>query len=434
MTAPAPSSADGTAAAWPGLAAAGLSVNGPRLVADLTALGTIGRGPGGGLDRTSFSAADAAARAWLLAHCADAGLHVAIDGIGNMVISPDYADDLDGLPAVWSGSHIDTVPNGGAFDGALGVLAALECIRRIQEERPALVRPVRCVVYTDEEGNYAHLFGSTALTRGFSRAELEALTGRDGDRFADTFTAAGGDLDAAETVRLDPATLHSTVELHIEQGPTLEQSGHDIGVVTGIVSLGGGEVAFVGRADHAGTTPMTRRKNALTAAAALIVALPELAAAVSDRAVITCGMVSAEPGSSNVVPGVARVTVDFRESQAELVAELEASVMTAARQIAQRYGLGVEFDFEPVLAPVLLDAGVQTVIAGAATGRGLLHSALPSGAVHESQNMAGLAPTGMIFVPSIDGRSHCPEENTAWADVENGANVLLDTLLALARA
>ncbi|MCY7404924.1 MAG: Zn-dependent hydrolase, partial [Cryobacterium sp.] len=355
------------------------------------------------------------------------------DGIGNFAMAPDYADPPAGQPAVWSGSHIDTVPNGGAFDGALGVLAAVECLRRIQEEHPALDRPVRAVMFTDEEGNYAHLFGSSALARGFSHAELEALTGRDGDRFADTFEAAGGDLDAAAASKLDPAALHATVELHIEQGPTLEQLGHDIGVVTSIVALGGGVVSFLGRADHAGTTPMDRRQNALTAAGALLVALPEVAAGVSGRAVVTSGIVTVEPGSANVIPGTARVTVDFREAEAELVDALQSGIVEATREIALRYGVDAEFDFETTIPPVLLDAGIQATITAAATARGLSHSALPSGAGHDSQNMVRLAPTGMIFVPSINGRSHCPEEETAWADVENGANVLLDTLLSLAR-
>jgi N-carbamoyl-L-amino-acid hydrolase len=409
-----------------------LSVNGSRLVADLTALGSIGRGPGSGLDRTSFSGADREARAWLLGRCAEAGLSVQVDGIGNFVMSPDYDDHIADRPAVWSGSHIDTVPNGGAFDGALGVLAALECLRRIQEERPALDRPVRAVMFTDEEGNYAHLFGSSALARGFSRTELESLTGRDGDLFADTFAAAGGDLDAATATKLDPSALHATVELHIEQGPTLEQLGHDIGVVTGIVALGGGVVSFRGRADHAGTTPMDRRRNALTAAGALLVALPDVAASVSERAVVTSGIVTVEPGSANVIPGLARVTVDFREAEADLVDMLQTAIVDVAREVALRHGVQAEFDFEVTIPPVQLDANIQATIANAAAARELSYSLLPSGAGHDSQNMAQLAPTGMIFVPSIDGRSHCPEENTAWTDVENGANVLLDTLLSLA--
>jgi len=412
----------------------GLSVNGPRLAHDLETLGRIGRGPGGGINRTSFSPADTEARAWLLARCAEAALSVTVDGIGNLIVSPAYTATVAAHPAVWSGSHIDTVPNGGAFDGALGVLAALECVRRIQEEGPELLRPVRLVVYTDEEGNYAHLFGSSALARGFSRAELEALTGRDGDRFADTFATVGGDITAATTTRLDAGYLHATVELHIEQGPTLEERGHQIGVVTGIVALGGGVVSFLGRADHAGTTPMTRRKNALTAAGALLVALPELAAGVSEHAVVTSGIVAVEPGSANVVPAIARVTVDFRETQADRVTALETAIVDESQAIAARYGLDVEFAFELTIAPTLLDVGIQATIAEAAAARGLSFSSLPSGAGHDSQNMARLAPTGMIFVPSIGGRSHCPEESTDWPDIENGANVLLDTLLRLARA
>jgi N-carbamoyl-L-amino-acid hydrolase len=411
----------------------GLSVDGARLVADLEALGRIGRVPTGGLSRTSFSAVDAEARSWFLRRCAEAGLSVEVDGIGNLIVSSPSGDpEFEARPAVWSGSHIDTVPNGGQYDGALGALAALECLRRIHEAAVPLARPVRSLVYTDEEGNYSHLFGSSALVRGFSRDELEALTGRDGDRFVDTFTTAGWDVDAATRTRIDPATLHATVELHIEQGPILEERGHDIGVVSGIVGLGGGVVTFRGRADHAGTTPMLRRKDALTSAGALLAALPELAASVSDRAVITAGIIAVEPGSANVVPELARVTLDFRELSAENVEALGTAITAAARSIAERNGLEVTVEFDQPIPPSPLDDGIQSIIAAAAEQRGLSSSSLPSGAGHDSQNLATIAPTGMIFVPSVAGRSHCPDELTSWHDVENGANVLLDTILRLA--
>lgn len=407
-----------------------ISVNGERLVADLQELGRIGRVPAGGLSRTSFSAADTEARSWYLARCAEAGLEAEVDGIGNIIVSaPGSPRDV---PAVWSGSHIDTVPNGGQFDGALGSIAALECLRRIHEEGLALARPFRCVVYTDEEGNYGHLLGSSALARGFSLAELEAMTGRDGDRFTDALTAAGGSVEAATQTRLGAGQLHATVELHIEQGPVLEERGHLIGVVTGIVGLGGGTVTFRGRADHAGTTPMTLRKDALNAAGALLVALPALAAGVSDRAVITAGMISVEPASANVVPEIARVTLDFRDLVAERVAALADAITDAATSVAREHGLEVEIDFEPTIAPSPLDQTVQDIIADAAAAREFSFSPLPSGAGHDSQNMATLAPTGMIFIPSIGGRSHCPEEESSWQDVQNGANVLLDTVLRLA--
>jgi N-carbamoyl-L-amino-acid hydrolase len=361
-------------------------------------------------------------------------LAVRIDGIGNMFVSsPNEPDELGGMPAVWSGSHLDTVPNGGAFDGALGALAALECVRRLHEERVPLRRPVRAVVYSDEEGNYSHLFGSSALVRGFSRAELEALTGRDGDRFAETFAAAGWDLDAATRTRVDPASVHATVELHIEQGPRLESLGHQIGIVTSIVGLGGGAITFHGRADHAGTTPMTMRKDALTAASALIVRFREIAQAVSDRAVVTAGIITVAPGGANVVPETARLSVDYRDLERSRVEELGRAITAAAEEVAAQHGLPVTVDLEPTIPPSPMDSGIQQVIGDAAAGRGLVASAMPSGAGHDSQNLATVARTGMIFVPSVGGRSHCPEEHTAGDDVANGANVLLDTLVALSR-
>src|SRR5262245_19375890 len=410
-----------------------ISVNGVRLRADLEALGRICRTPEGGISRTSFSAADVEARVWYRGRCADAGLTVEVDGIGNMFVSsPDESVALTGVAAVWSGSHIDTVPNGGAFDGALGSLAALECLRRLHDERIALARPVRAVVYSDEEGNYTHLFGSSALVRGFTRAELEALTGRDGDRFADTFVAAGFDLGAATRTRVDAASVHSTVELHIEQGPNLERLGHQIGIVTGIVGLGGGVITFRGRADHAGTTPMDVRQDALVGASALIVRFPEIARSVSDRAVITAGIISVKPGGANIVPETARLTVDFRDPERAQVDRLGRAIAAAAEDVATAQGLRVEVDFETTIPPSTMDSGIQAIIRDAAAARGLVASSLPSGAGHDSQNVATFAPTGMIFVPSAGGRSHCPDEHTAWEDVENGANVLLDTIVALA--
>ncbi|GAB3520985.1 Zn-dependent hydrolase [Arthrobacter monumenti] len=409
-------------------------INAQRLKTDLTNLGNIGRRPSGGLSRTSFSAEDAAAREWYFDRCAEAGLEVAIDGIGNLIVSSPVADELTDptRPAVWSGSHIDTVPDGGAFDGALGSIAALECLRRIHEEELALARPVRCIVYSDEEGNYAHLFGSSAITRGFSRSELEALTGRDGDRFVDAFTAAGGDVDRAANAVLPEGTIDSSVELHIEQGPTLEAKRIDIGVVTGIVALGGGTITLRGRSDHAGTTPMKARKDAGVAAGALLASLPDVAAGVSERAVVTSGMVTFVPGGANVVPEAAHVTVDFREPTGEGIAALESSLVARAESIAAEYGLDVDVDFEQTVPPAPLNEEVQGIIAAAAKERGLSHIPIHSGAGHDSQNIATVAPTGMIFVPSIGGRSHCPEEETGWDDVANGGQVLLDTIIGLA--
>lgn len=410
-----------------------LRVNERRLIDDLEALGRFGLNAAGGIDRTSFSPADLEARRWLIARCIDAGLTVAADGIGNLVISsPAVERGIADREPVWTGSHIDAVPNGGRFDGPVGVLAAIECLRRLNEEGVALVRPVRAVVYTDEEGNYAHLLGSSALARGFSAEDLAVLTGREGDRFADTFRAAGGDLAAAAAVRIAPGSLHATVELHIEQGPNLEREGVQIGVVTGIVSIGGGTVRFVGRADHAGTTPMAGRTDAVVGAAEFIARLPALAPRVSPAAVVTTGIVRVEPGGANVIAESVEVVVDLRDPALANARMLEQHVADAAREVAARHALEVVFDWEGIVADAPMHDLVRTAISGAAEALGYSTMDMPSGAGHDSQNLAALAPTGMIFVPSTAGRSHSPAEHTPWPDVIRGANTLLGTVLRLA--
>jgi N-carbamoyl-L-amino-acid hydrolase len=421
-----------------------LTVNMSRMRADLVSLSSIGRLAGGGITRTSFSAADLAAREWYQARCARAGVALRTDGIGNMFAeaagtgsagagSGDAGSGaVAGPAAVWSGSHLDTVPDGGAFDGAVGAVAALECVRRLAEERVQLARPVRAVVFADEEGNYNHLLGSTAVARDFARDELAAMTGRDGDRLIDAVTAIGWHLDALAGNRVDPEQVYAFVELHIEQGPNLEASGTDIGVVTSIVAMGGAVAEFRGRADHAGTTPMTRRQDPLRAAAQLIAALPAITASISDTAVATCGKLVTFPGGANVVPALVRMLLDYRDPDAGRLARLDEQLIAAARQAATAHDVTLHWVGEAPVSPVELDPRVRSVIDARARGLGLSAVAMPSGAVHDAQNMATIAPAGMIFVPSRDGRSHSPAEHTDWDDIENGANVLLATLAELA--
>ncbi len=407
-----------------------LRINAERLRADIEALASIGRSPAGGISRTSFGPADALAREWYLARCAEAGLTVDVDGLGNMVVR---APSDTGRPApVCSGSHIDTVPNGGRLDGALGSLAALEALRRISETGIELAHPVRALVFSDEEGNYGHLLGSAGLRHGYGRKQLEELSGRDGDRLVDALVAAGYDLDEATRTRVEAGSIHAFVELHIEQGPIMEERGTEIGVVTSIVGLAGARVEFIGSADHAGTTPLTRRKDALLAASEFLQLLPGIAHDISEAAVVTCGMISVDPASQNVVPGVAHLTLDFRDPDWDRLQQLAAAFEQAARDVARRRGLHASWRPDSMVEPVPLHPEVRAAIAAAADGLGLSRMDIPSGAGHDSQNMAWLAPTAMIFVPSINGKSHCPEEDTSWHDIENGANALLATLLALA--
>jgi N-carbamoyl-L-amino-acid hydrolase len=408
-----------------------LSVNAHRLRADLQTLSEIGRGPGGGISRTSFSPADLQAREWYQSACRDAGLDLRVDGIGNMFA--DTGGDPAGA-AVWSGSHLDTVPNGGAFDGAVGALAALECVRRIAEEGISLRRPVRAVVFTDEEGNYSHLLGSSALVRGFAAEQVNAMVGRDGDRLVDAVSAAGWDAGRLTDTQISANSVYAFAELHIEQGPKLEAAGTQIGVVSSIVGLGGAVIEFHGRADHAGTTPMTARQDPMRAAADLIAGLPGIAASVSHAAVATCGRVDTHPGGANIVPSLVRVTLDFRDPDAANLAALGDRIRARAAEVAQVHGVTSAWLPDEQIAPTRLDARMQAVIQRRAAMLELSTASMPSGAGHDAQNMATIVPAGMIFVPSIGGRSHCPHEHTDWSDVMNGANVLLNTLVELATA
>jgi N-carbamoyl-L-amino-acid hydrolase len=414
---------------------AALRIDGERLNRDLADLARIGAlaersdGAPGGISRTAFSAEDTRAREWYAARCDEAGLTLRYDGLGNMVAGIPGAPDA---APVWSGSHLDTVPQGGAYDGALGAVAALECVRRIAESGVALARPVEAVVFSDEEGNYAHLLGSMGLLHGYRQDQLDSFTGREGDRLVDALAAFPYRTGAPTDTKLPPGAVHRFVELHIEQGPRLEQEGVDIGVVTSIVGLSGGYLDFLGRADHAGTTPMTMRKDALRAAAEFVLALPQLAAATGPSSVITTGRIAVEPGGSNVVPRLASVSVDYRDPEAERVAALGRGVVEIAERVAAQHDVSVVWHPEDVVPPTPLDESVRSVIAAAADELGLSRMDIPSGAGHDSQNIAHLAPTAMIFVPSRDGRSHTPFEYTAPQHVEQGANVLLTTLLQLA--
>lgn len=406
-----------------------IKVNRDRLLADLRALSRIGAQEGGGICRTAFSPGDVLARRWYRDQCVQAGLDLSFDGLGNMTAR--HPSDDGGTAAIWSGSHIDTVPNGGALDGALGTVAALECMRRLTEENLTLARPVRALVFSDEEGNYGHLFGSYGLINGYSCSALESMVGRDGDHLVDTWRdypfRSGQPINP-----IDPSVVAGFVELHIEQGPKLEAAGLDTGVVTSIVGLGGGRMEFRGRADHAGTTPMTMRSDALLAAADFLTSLPQLAAGVSEAAVATCGILRLAPEAANVVPEVATCTLDLREPTRAGVEALHAAVEAAARKAAQQHGAQVMWCPDRIIDPVQMNPAVQEVIRDACHAHGFSWQDMPSGAGHDSQNLAKITPTAMIFVPSHDGRSHCPAEHTDPELLVQGADVLLSTLISLA--
>lgn len=400
-----------------------------RIRRDIDHLATFGATESGGVSRTSFSEPDRLVRQWLAGECDERGLSMRTDGIGNIFIRVDAPDaPPDALP-VWTGSHLDSVPAGGRFDGIVGSVAALEVARRLQEQRIRLARPVEAVIFADEEGNYHHLLGSSALVTDYSWEELSELRGRDGDRLVDALAAMGSEPHEATRTALTPGAVHAFLELHIEQGPVLEATNTDIGVVTAIVGLGGGLLEFIGRQDHAGTTPMTMRRDALGGAGALLAQLPEIAAGVSDRAVVTCGLLDVEPGGTNVVPVLARLHLDFREPELNGLLSLEQAILATATRIGNERELQVRYRRESITEPVPLDTGLQELIDKTAKRQGRSTRQIPSGAGHDSQNMAHLAPTAMIFIPSTEGRSHSPHEHSSWDDIETGANVLLEAVV-----
>ncbi|MDQ3709393.1 MAG: Zn-dependent hydrolase [Actinomycetota bacterium] len=409
----------------------GVRISRDRLLADLHDLAAFGATADGGVERTSFSPDDLAARQWLSQRCDDAGMTLRRDGIGNLFAR---LGDQPG-PAVWTGSHLDSVPNGGRFDGALGVLSSLEALRTIAEDATPPPRALQLVVFADEEGCYHHLLGSSALVQGFDADTLAGLVGRDGRRLTDALRSAGIDPAEATATTVDPADVHAFIELHIEQGVTLERASAQIGVVESIVGLGGGCLTFLGRADHAGTTPMDLRRDPMRSAACFLSHLQQIVADAGDgRAVATCGRLAVAPGADNIVAERVTVFLDFRDPDRKVLAALEHAIVQRAKACAAEHDVEVTYERDSLIDPVPLDDGVRAAIAEVADEQGRVLRHLPSGAGHDSQQMARIAPTGMIFVPSRDGRSHSPAEHTDADDVEAGANVLLHTLLRLADA
>ena len=405
-----------------------IRVDPDRLQRDFDTLSAIGATADGGVDRIALSPAHLDARAWFLQRATDAGLATAVDAAGNhSAVLPGPTADT---PTLLLGSHLDSVPDGGRYDGALGVIAALEVLRVVKENGLELPYPLEAVDFTDEEGTLVGLLGSRALAGDLGR---EILTAPRGGRAALIAGLARAGLDEAHLAdaRRDPRTVAGYLELHIEQGPVLERAQAQIGIVTAIVGSRSFELVFDGVAAHAGTTPMDARRDAGSGAAAFIASVHRTVADASPGAVATVGRIELEPGVFNVVPGRARVALEFRASSSTELDRLEERLLAAAAWFAANARL--ELAIEPVgrWEPTPLDASVRRAIAAAAAELRLDAIELPSGAGHDAQAVAAIAPAGMIFVPSAHGISHQPQEHTPWDECVNGANVLLHAALEL---
>jgi hydantoinase/carbamoylase family amidase len=414
-------------------------INAERLLHDIDELGQIGvlsSEEGGGLDRRPFSAAERMARDFFAARAEESGLVVTVDGAAN--ISARLECGSANARTIMAGSHLDTVPHGGRYDGALGVLAALEALRAVQEAGLHLPVHLEAIAFTDEEGCLNGMTtGSRALV-GNLRAEEAVRFVTNAAIYVDDFAAMqsympgglseAGMLSAKRNLR----DLAAFLEVHIEQGPRLEHAGATIGVINAVVGRRSYEVTFRGQSNHAGTTPMNMRSDALVAAARFITDAHESVCKTFPTAVLTCGGIFSGPNVFNVIPNYAQVMLEFRAADEATVAVLDSMVRRAAAEAARTNHVELTLTPTAKLAPCSLDVDIQLAIRIAAEKLGLRHMTFSSGAVHDAHSLAPQVPSGLIFVPSMGGLSHCPEEFTKGDDVVAGANTLLQTILLLA--
>jgi N-carbamoyl-L-amino-acid hydrolase len=408
-------------------------VNGDRLRDLLVALSRFGANPEGGVSRLGFSKEDQAARGWLLERMREAGLDVWVDAAANIHGRRPGSDPS--RPVLLFGSHIDSVPKGGNYDGDVGSMGALEVMLTLRDEKAVTRHPLEMVVWSNEEGvHYGKgLFGSRAAARGPDPGELEAKD-EQGVALSEWLRRYGLNPARIAEARLDPRAVAAYLELHIEQGPYLERRGMQIGVVEGIVGIDRYHVTVQGFANHAGTTPMDERKDALVAAARLIQAVREEVMARPGRQVGNVGWIQVSPGAPNVVPGLVRLPVELRDLRREVIDDMAARVRARTEAIAREAGVTFGMERYSTDEPAPTDGGLRDLIEAEAKGAGYTTLRMPSGAGHDAQSLgrAGI-PIGMIFVPSVAGVSHSPQERTEWDDCARGAEVLYRTLRALDR-
>ena len=407
-----------------------LSVNFARLKHDIETLGMIGRESDHGLYRMAFSDNDMLARAWLVERIDEAGLDLHIDGAANIHARLGWTASK---ASVMTGSHMDTVPAAGHLDGALGVLVGLECLRSLKEQQLDFAYGLESVAFSDEEGRFGDMFGSQAICGQLTPESILQAVALDGTRLLDAMAAHGLDAMDALSARRDPQSIHAFIELHIEQGPILHRQNLHLGVVEAIAGLFKWRVRFIGMANHAGTTPMDMRRDAFQGVAEIASEIPRiLEENGSPRGVATIGKVELLPGAANVVPGRAEFTLDVRDTDPRVLENLADAFRRTLSAIARRRDLMFEFEVLGNIPPAKCDAGIVNTIDGVCKQLGINSTRMHSGAAHDTQFMSRITRAGMLFVPSIDGRSHSPAEWTPWEDIELGANVMLNTLSTLA--
>ena len=399
-----------------------MQINGAHLIKNIEDLGSVGIDAQGQRTRTAASDADKDARDLVCKWMKEAGMRVAVDKTGNLFGIWDDPANREEAPFM-TGSHIDTVINAGKYDGCLGVLAGIEIVRTLKENGVKPARPVIVAAFTNEEGvRYApDMLGSLVYAGGMEAEDALKIRGVDGSVLGDELDRIG--YAGEETEFKNPCAF---IELHIEQGPVLDQEGIQIGAVEDLQGISWFEVTIEGRQNHAGTTPTAMRIDAGLAAAKVNVFLRDRCLLPGSRTVATVGTIAFEPNAVNVIPEKAVFTVDLRNPDEETLQKEEHAMMDYLRKLEQTDYVKVTVCRRSRFKPVIFDGGIVEMIEKAAADRGLSCRRITSGAGQDAQNLAMICPTAMIFVPSIGGISHNPQEYTKDEDVINGANVLLD--------
>ena len=398
-------------------------LNAARLNANIMALSAFGANPQGGVSRTAYSDADRAGRAFVMDLMRKAGLDVSVDFAGN--IFGRRAGTVASLKPIVFGSHVDSVPDGGNFDGNVGSLAAIEVAQTLAEQRATTRHPLEVVVWSNEEGG---LYGSRAVSGQLTDHELNDRAWS-GKTIGEGMAFLGGNPARVTEVRRQRGDIATYLELHIEQGGTLERDKVDIGVVEGIVGIRRWDVTVTGTQNHAGTTPMDQRQDALLATARFVDMVNRTVRAQPGRQVATVGRVQAFPGAPNVIAGRATATLELRDLDAAKTLRIFGLIEQEARKIGD--ASGTTFAFAPAheSVPAPSDPEIRAIIADSAKTLGYSSRVMPSGAGHDAQAMAQLGPMGMIFIPSIGGISHSPKEFSTAVDIARGAEVLYGALV-----
>jgi N-carbamoyl-L-amino-acid hydrolase len=403
-----------------------ISIHPERLLDDLRTLAEFGK-TGPGVNRRALSPVDMQAREWLADRLREAGLVAEIDGVGNVIGRSPHAR------RIVIGSHTDTVPDGGWLDGAMGVIYGLEVARAFMEAGGNGPVGLEIVSFSDEEACFSPMLGSHSYTGELNREVEFARRNENGTLLADAVRAAG--LAGRAFARLDPLTHPVYLEAHIEQGPVLEARGIPLGVVTSIIGLRAWLVHFIGQADHAGTTPMAMRRDAGAALCDFAVRIADFCRGMgSEQTVWNGGNIRLIPGAHNVVPARAQYTFSARDPDMEILDRIEQRVMTLSSTVSAVHNVKVEATKTSSIAPAAMHPAIVHMIGEAAKGRGLTAMEMPSGAAHDAMVLARHVPVGMVFIPSIGGRSHDVAEDSTPEDIVNGAHVLADTVTALTRS